>query len=208
MEWNSAALRGGQSRNGAPPRSGQPWTDAEYEQILAAAREGVSAIEEVAARIGRGPQPTLAKARRLLSVAERAAPVDRVLPLIRGHQEDPGYDWQAVTLEEPPPRPVVHPPALTGICGLCSEDLLAIGYAVGVVALVVGDDVVTRVGEELQRRGMFGELIEYRADRLMRGAAAEITWVDATLDARSWAARVFPGQQREQPYWGYDDGYV
>src|SRR5690606_40945072 len=57
-------------------------------QILAAAREGVSDIAEVAERIGRSPQPTLQKAKRLLPVAERSAPVDRVLPLLRKHLED------------------------------------------------------------------------------------------------------------------------
>lgn len=185
------------------PRSGQPWTDAEYQQILAAAREGVRDIEEVATRIGRAPSPTLAKARRLLPVDERAAPVDRVLPLLRAHQEDPAYHWQRVSLEEPPPRPVIQPPALTGIRGLPPGDLVSVGYAVGLAgAAVMDDDVVTRVGDELQRRGLLAELREYRTERLLRWSGAEITRAEAHAEADDWLERAFPAVRRPDYPWG------
>lgn len=176
-----------------PPRTGQPWTDAEYREILAAAREGETDIERVAERIGRSLYPTLAKARRLLPVTERAAPVDRVLVLLRRHQEeDPDYDWQRVTLEEPPLRPVVNPPALTGLPGLSGEDLLEIGYAVLVAASAVGPEVVQRVAEEVDRRGLYWALVEYRADRLLRRPGAELTYDRAVEEAAAWLRRVLP----------------
>lgn len=174
-----------------PPRSGQPWTDVEYEQILAAARDGVTDIDEVASRIGRGPHPTLAKARRLLPVSERAAPVDRVLVLLRTHQEDPGYDWRRTTLEEPPPRPVIAPPALSGLSGLQPDDLVTIAHALASSMSVADQDVLARVGAEVQRRGLRYELVEHRAGRLYRQTA--ITWEQALDEADSWLRRSLPG---------------
>src|SRR5690606_15311213 len=190
--WEPAGTHERPERAALPPRSGQPWTDAEYEQILAAAREGVSDIAEVAERIGRSPQPTLQKAKRLLPVAERSAPVDRVLPLLRKHLEDPEYDWQRVTLEDPPPRPVINPPALTGIRGLRSPELVALSYAVGLAAEAVDESVVDQVGEELYRRGLHHELVRYRAERVVRRPGAEVTYDEAELDAFAWLRRVFP----------------
>lgn len=186
------------------PRSGQPWTDADYEQILTAAREGVTDIGEIARRLGRAPQATLLKARRLLPVGERSAPVDRVLALVRDHLSDPAYDWRRVTLEDPPPRPMVVPPALTGLAGLSADELVAIGYALGLAGPAVAQDVVTRVGEQLERRGLLGELAEYRTERLLRQPGAEIAWAGAVSEARDWVERAFRAP-RGWPYVQPDD---
>lgn len=182
-----------------PPRSGHPWTDAEYEQILAAVREGVTDIVLIAERIGRGVSPTMTKARRLLPLAERSAPVDRVLRLLREHLDDPDYDWQRTTLEEAPPRPVVQPPALTGVAGLTSEDLTAIGYAVGLAAPVVDEDLVLRVGRELYRRGATHELVAYRAEQLVQ--RGEIGWDRALAEADTWVARAFAAARQGREGW-------
>lgn len=187
----------------SPPRSGQPWTDTEYEEIVTAAREGIDDIDEVARRLGRSPHPTLAKARRLLPVDERAAPVDRVLPLIRGHLTDPSYDWRRVTLEEPPPRPVIAPPALSGLPGLSATDLLQVGYAVGLAASVLDRDVVARVGEELDRRGQLPLLATHRADRMLDRPGSELTDGEAGLEAHRWVYRVFGRELTPDSWWGY-----
>lgn len=191
------------------PRSGQPWTDADYEEILAAAREGVTDLDDVARRLGRSPHPTLQKARRLLPVAERGAPPDRVMRLVRKHLEDPSYDWQQVTLEEPPPRPVVHPPAFTGVAGLEPTDLVPIAYALGLAGSAVNDDVVTRVGAQVQRRGLVGELKELRTERMLHRPGAELTYGQVEADTEAWLERTFPGLcgwsypygEGVQPYW-------
>lgn len=172
-----------------PPNSGQPWTDADYEEILAAAREGVTDVDAVAERLGRARSTTIAKAKRLLPVDERAAPADRVMRLLRGHLDEPDYDWQRVTLEDPPPRPVVNPPALTGVPGLQRSDLLRICYALALAAEVAGEDLMSRVMHEVRRRGMLGELVRLRADRLL-SHGAEITWDDAQADAQRWVSMV------------------
>lgn len=181
------------------PRSGLPWTDAEYEQILGAVREGVTDIAAIAERIGRSLGPTMSKARRLLPLAERSAPVDRVLPLLREHLDDPDYDWQRTTLEEAPPRPVVQPPALTGIPGLSSEDLTTIGYAVGLAAPVIDEDLVLRVGRELYRRGVTRELVAYRAEQLVQ--RGEIGWDRALAEADTWVARSFAAAREAGDGW-------
>ncbi|MEE6280906.1 hypothetical protein [Georgenia sp. MJ170] len=192
------------TRLAAPARNGQPWTDAEYEEILAAAREGVTDVETVAARLERGTHATSLKVRRLLPVAERSAPVDRALALLRRHQDDPEYDWQRVTLEEPPPRPVIAPPALTGIAGLSTGELVTVAYAVGLAASAVDDDVVARVGEELQHRDLLVALLDYRTERLLRQPGAEITVARATSEAGAWLQRVFPMADHAFPYWRFD----
>lgn len=199
----------GPSREQAP-NSGQPWTDADYEEIVAAAREGVTDIDAVAERLGRARSATIAKAKRLLPVAERPAPADRVMRLLRGHLEEPDYDWQRVTLEEPPPRPVINPPALTGVPGLQREDLLRICYALALATGVAGEDLMARVALEMRRRGMVGELERLRVDRLLRHGA-EVTWDEAEMDARRWVAMVlsepvssrWPYGEEElvPPYW-------
>ncbi|WP_152191919.1 hypothetical protein [Georgenia satyanarayanai] len=183
-----------------PPNAGQPWTDADYEEILAAAREGVSDLDDVAERLGRSRAPTLVKARRLLPVAERAAPADRVLRLLREHLGEPDYDWQRVTLEEPPPRPVIHPPALTGVPGLECGDLVRVCYALALAAEVAGEDLLSRVTREVQRRGMLPELVELRVERLFH-RGAEVTWEDARRDAARWVHTALPtGGQGSWPY--------
>lgn len=183
-----------------PPNSGQPWTDADYEEILGAAREGVTDIDAVAERLGRPRHPTLAKAKRLLPVAERAAPADRVMRLLREHLEEPDYDWQRVTLEEPPPPPVINPPALTGVPGLARDDLVRVCYALALAGEVAGEDLMSRVTNELRRRGMLGELVRLRVDRLLH-QGAEVTWDHAHADAERWVSMVVSAAT--SPSWPY-----
>lgn len=185
-----------------PPNSGQPWTDADYEEILAAAREGVTDMDDVAQRLGRTRHPTLTKAKRLLPVGERAAPVDRIMRLLREHLDEPDYDWQRTTLEEPPPPPVINPPALTGIAGLAPDDLVRIAYALTLATGVADEDLLTRVGHQLQLRCLRSRLIDLRAERLEQHN--ELGWGQAVLDATRWLDRVLPSAGRE-PWYDADD---
>lgn len=182
-----------------PPNAGQPWTDADYEEIVAAAREGVTDMDDVAARLGRARNPTLMKARRLLPPAERTAPADRVMRLLREHLEEPDYDWERVTLQELPPRPVVNPPALTGVPGLARDDLVRICYALALAGGVAGEDLMSRVTREVRQRGLAHELVELRVDRLLRHGA-EVTWEDARSDAGRWVHKVLSPAPLEWPY--------
>lgn len=187
-----------------PPNSGQPWTDADYEEILAAAREGVTDIDDVAERLGRSRHPTLQKAKRLLPVAERGAPVDRVMRLLRKHLDEPDYDWQRTTLEEPPPPPIINPPAFTGVPGLESDDLVRIAYALALASGVADEDLLEQVRQQLQLRCLVSRLIDLRAERL--SLHNEITWGQAVLDATRWLNRVLPGTGVEPwQYADYDD---
>ncbi|WP_413452877.1 hypothetical protein AA0Y32_08480 [Georgenia phoenicis] len=185
-----------------PPNAGQPWTDADYEEILAAAREGVTDIDDVAKRLGRTHHPTFMKAKQLLPVGERAAPVDRIMRLLREHLDDPDYDWQRTTLEKPPPPPIIKPPALTGIAGLESDDLVRIAYALTFVPDVAGEDLLTRIGRQLQTRYLRSRLIDLRAERVER--RNEVGWGQAVLDATGWLDRVLPSAGRE-PWYPDDD---
>ncbi|WP_146237449.1 hypothetical protein [Georgenia satyanarayanai] len=182
-----------------PPNAGQPWTDADYEEIVAAAREGVTDMEDVATRLGRARNPTLMKARRLLPPAERTAPPDRVMRLLREHLEEPDYDWERVTLEELPPRPVVNPPALTGVAGLTREDLVRICYALALVGGVAGEDLMSRVTGEVRRRCLVPELVELRVHRLLH-LGAEVTWEHARSDAGRWVDTVLSPAPVEWPF--------
>ncbi|MBD8060975.1 hypothetical protein [Oceanitalea stevensii] len=182
-----------------PPNAGQPWTDAEYEEILAAAREGVTDMDHVATRLGRSRNPTLMKARRLLPPAERSAPPDRVMRMLREHLEEPDYDWERVTLEELPPRPVINPPALTGIAGVDREDLVRICYALALAGGVAGEDLMSRVTREVLKRGLTFALIELRVDRLLH-LGAEVTWDEARADAGRWVNTVLSPVAPEWPY--------
>lgn len=185
------------------PRSGLPWGDADYQQILDAARSGERDIEEVARRLGRAANPTMGKAKQLLPLAQRGVPFDRVLPLLQEYQEQPDYDWRQVMLEQPPPRPVINPPALSGLRGLEPEDLLLLGYAVGVAASALEEDIVTRMGDELERRGLLADLERYRVERLVRQPGSEATWSEALAEAQLWLRRVFPESRRGLSHWGH-----
>lgn len=197
---DETAARASQARPTAP-RSGMPWTDADYEAILDAVRNGENDLGGVAERIGRAKHTTWAKTKRLLPVAERAAPIDRAMRLIREHLKDPDYDWRQATLEEPPPRPVIQPPALTGIPGLGGSELVAIGYAVALSAATIHHEVVAEVGAQLERRRLLGRLREHRAERLTQQPGAEITWSHAMADAERWIDRVFPATTGASQYW-------
>ena len=199
--WSGTALPASRSA----PRSGQPWSDAEYQQILDAARAGERDIGAIARQLGRAPNPTMAKAKQLLPLAQRGVPFDRVLPLLSEYQEKPDYDWRQVMLEQPPPRPIVNPPALTGLRGVGREDLLLLGYAVGVAADALTEDLVTRMGDELERRGLLTDVERYRTERLLRRPGSELTWSEATTEARLWLRRAFPQEDRRSWHWNEYD---
>lgn len=204
--WDTPALSPSRSplpSSQSAPRSGQPWSDADYQQILDAARAGERDIGVVARRLGRATNPTMAKAKQLLPLAQRGVPFDRVLPLLSDYQEKPDYDWRQVMLEQPPPRPIINPPELAGLRGVAREDLLLLGYAVGVAATALSDDLVARVGEELDRRGLLTDLERYRAERLLRQPGSEAMWSEATVEAQLWLSRVFPEEQRRP--WRWDE---
>jgi len=147
----------------------------------------------------------MAKAKQLLPLAQRGVPFDRVLPLLSEYQEKPDYDWRQVMLEQPPPRPIVNPPALTGLRGVGREDLLLLGYAVGVAADALTEDLVTRMGDELERRGLLTDVERYRTERLLRRPGSELTWSEATTEARLWLRRAFPEEYRRSWRWNEYD---
>ena len=122
-----------------------------FEELCA--REGVTDMDDVATRLGRSRNPTLMKARRLLPPAERSAPPDRVMRMLREHLEEPDYDWERVTLEELPPRPVINPPALTGIPGLGREDLVRICYALA-LANTMQLDIPTAIHQKMVKNAL------------------------------------------------------
>jgi len=51
---------------------------------------------------------------------------------------------------------------------------------------------VQRVAEEVDRRGLYWALVEYRADRLLRRPGAELTYDRAVEEAAAWLRRVLP----------------
>lgn len=86
---------------------------------------------------------------------------------------------------------MISPPALTGLPGLPSADLVEIGYALALAGSAVDGDVVARVGEEVQRRGLVGRLLDHRAERMLSRPGAEIGRAEAESDARAWLERAF-----------------
>lgn len=149
-------------RPGTPARSGEPWTDDDYETLVRLCRAGADAAA-VADALQRSAVPVLTRAKRLLPVAERGLPLDRTLTQLRRHLEDPDYDWAKQLATSPPPRPVVnnvHPPALhTGVPGLTDEQLVAVAYAFSwAPASGVSASVSADVAREVSRRRLLDAL--------------------------------------------------
>ncbi|MHA7862552.1 hypothetical protein ACX1DX_14445 [Tessaracoccus sp. Y36] len=117
----------------APDRRGEPWTDDDYRTMVTLCRQG-AVIDELCQALGRTSQAVLGRVKRLLPMAERGAPGERVLAQLHKHLvSDDHYDWESHLAALPPPRPVinhVHPPdQLTGIPGLHDNELLLVAAA-------------------------------------------------------------------------------
>ena len=151
-------------------RSGEPWTDDDYEELLRLYREGTD-LAELSRRLGRSQAVVQARAKRLLPLDQRGVPSDRVLPQLRRNllQVD-DYDWQTHLAATPPPRPVVnhvHPPAVrTGIEGLQDHELLAMALALAQLPAPPweDDDPVRACANEVARRGLENRLTSQAVD--------------------------------------------
>ncbi|GAB3579315.1 hypothetical protein [Calidifontibacter terrae] len=176
-----------------PGRSGEPWTEDDYEQLVEMCRGGVGSAA-VAKALQRSESPLIARAKKLLPLAERGVPTDLVFAHLRRLlQDDAGYDWRRHLAELPPPRPVVNnilpPPLHAGIPGLTDAQLVAIAYALSWAPEAgVSADVAGAVAGELVRR----DLVQAVRSRLERDAEER---VDDLLERSTGGARW------SRPYW-------
>ena len=113
-----------------PPRHGQPWTDEDYEHLVALVREGHDS-PQIADALGRREGALAQRLRALLPPDQRACLADRVLPALRAAvRERPDYPWAEVMLTFPPPAPVVrHVVERAGIGGLEDDLLVEVAWA-------------------------------------------------------------------------------
>lgn len=149
-------------------RSGEPWTDDDYLELMRLCRQDAP-LDEVCHGLGRTPAAVQARAKRLLPLDQRGVPTDRVLTQLRTVLlADEDHDWAGCLAATPPPRPVVnhvHPPAvLTGIDGLQDDELLAMARALAQLAVQRPEEgyLSESCAQEVQRRGL-GEQLESAA---------------------------------------------
>lgn len=156
------------SRQRRPHRSGQPWTDDDYEQMLALVREGHDA-DDIADSIGRSPQAVAGKMRAVLPVAQRSCPSDRVLGALRAQvTDDPAYPWAEIVLQSPPPPPIVRQVVhREGVGGLEDDDLVTIAWAL-LASEGADEDVLQGVCREVRERSLTRRVTERFARSLMR----------------------------------------
>lgn len=154
--------------NGRPSRSGQPWTDEDYEQIIVLVREGHE-LEVIAEALGRTTQAVTPRLRSVLPVHLRSCPADRVLPALREVvADDPDYPWERIILETPPPRPVVQQVVKRdGIPGLTDDDLVHVAWAL-MVSECADDDLVSRVCREAVDRSLSHQVRQRYVRSLLR----------------------------------------
>jgi hypothetical protein len=136
-------------------RSGQPWTEEENEQLVALVRSG-SELDAIADRVRRSSTSVVSRLRRMLPLEHRSCPNDRVVIALRGHLRDPGYDWQAIMLLTPPPRPVVRSPEIvrTGLAGLPDDDLVGVAHSVLLDDRSATAALRARLIDEVGKRGL------------------------------------------------------
>lgn len=188
----------------APPaRSGEPWTDEDYQQLVALVRDGAD-NDGIAEGLQRPVSTVGGRVRRLLPVEERRCPADRVLVAAREHLSDPTYDWRHIMLLSEPPRPSapLPPPVVRGgIPGLDDDDLVATAYGLLYAFRESGLGVVREVAREISRRRLLDDLIARRADHLLHRSGETVpSYADAYGIAGRWV--------REAPAWQhYDDGH-
>lgn len=183
-----------------PTRSGEPWTDDDYETLVRLCAEGAT-LASVAEELGRGERAVLGRARRMLPLDERGLPDDRALARLRHHlREDPGYDWGTRLTESPPPRPVEHTHVTVrrdGIPGLTDQDLLDVAEL-----LVTGATTRVPAQREVLDEVLDRHLEDRLADRLGRRL------VEAALSAvglRSRREQAFHDEWYGRHAVGHDD---
>lgn len=180
-----------------PARTGQPWTDADYEALLDGCRRGTD-LTSLSEELGRSVVAVLDRARRMLPVEERALPRDRALPRLGELlQQDPDYDWDAAMRASPPPRPVEHPVYVRrGLAGLQPEELLAIAEVL-VLEPRGGADVRRKVLDAVRAEGLTTALARRVGDLLVRDAQGPEPYDDP------WPPWVDHGPS--DPPWAWDD---
>src|SRR5699024_8049127 len=149
---------------GPPQRSGEPWTDDDYQILLQGCRAGLE-LSELSQRLQRSPNPVRERAKRMLPLDQRGVPGDRVLVQLRTNLlADPDYDWAHHLAATPPPRPIVNhvlpTPNYAGIPGLKDEELLVVAEALAQQRRPrTPDDHVGRaLSREVAQRGLSNDL--------------------------------------------------
>jgi hypothetical protein len=192
-------------------RSGQPWTDGDYEQMLALVREGQDA-DHVADAIGRSPQAVAGKMRAVLPVEQRSCPADRVLPALRAQLAgDPAYPWAEIVLQSPPPPPIVRQVVhREGVGGLDDDDLVTIAWAL-IACEGADEEVVQGVCQEVRERSLTHRVTDRFARSLMRRTPpvmsdeaheASVRWFDEAAGLAEVSGLSSPYARRDRyPYW-------
>lgn len=148
---------------GPPRRSGEPWTDDDYDTLVRLCRQGLDLIE-LSQQLGRSPLPVRDRAKRMLPMDQRGVPGDRVLAQLRKNLlDDPDYDWAHHLAATPPPRPVINhvlpAPRYAGIPGLKDDELLVTVEALAQQRrLDEEDDLAHALANEVHRRGLADDL--------------------------------------------------
>lgn len=202
-----------------PHRSGEPWTDEDYESLAHLCREGLD-LTTLSERLGRAPQSVRDRARRMLPLDQRGVPGDRALTQLRRNLlEDPDYDWGHHLAATPPPRPVVNhvlpAPRYAGLIGLKDAELLVTAEALAQQRQLSETGRLLRVvADEIQQRGLGDALRDaaavharQRVDDLLGQNTSRYyphSWADPDLsamtDARGWAQDE-RGWAQDEPPW-------
>lgn len=170
-----------------PSRSGQPWSDADYECIVEAVRAG-KGIDGIAHATSRSAQVVQQRLVRMLPVEERGCLRDRVLGALRTHLADPAYDWQRALLLTAPPTPIVHEErVLSGFSGLPAQDLVTIADALLDHGTPSADELLARLDAEVADPLLWRHVEQRTAERMLRRAHWPLAPYEADQEA---AARV------------------
>jgi hypothetical protein len=169
---------------GRPSRSGQPWTDDDYERLVALVREG-HGIARIADALDRTEGAVTPRLRALLPPEQRAILADRVLPTLRDHvRERPDYPWAEVMVTMPPPAPIVEEVVhRAGIAGLESELLAEVAWAV-LHCETAASAAVRQVCREAEARGL-GRDLEERLATALQCRVPPVTPAEASYAARA-----------------------
>lgn len=177
-----------------PARSGQPWTDEDYEHLLALVREGLDA-PEIAEGVQRSEAAIHQRLRALLPPDMRACLTDRVLPTLRKQLlADPDYPWADIMVQRPKPAPVITQVVnRAGIAGLEDVELAEVAWAL--LHCETGDEHLTlEVCTEAARRQLDAQLTE----RLARAFERRVPPLTPSEAAHAAAAR-FDRARGRQP---------
>jgi hypothetical protein len=143
-----------------PRRSGQPWTDDDYERLVTLVREGQD-VPAIAGALGRTEGAVTPRLRALLPPEQRAILADRVLTTLRGHVQDrPDYPWAEIMVQLPPPAPVVEEVVhRAGVAGLEADLLVEAAWAM-LHCETAEAEAVREVCLEVEARGLDDLLVE------------------------------------------------